>query len=310
MESERLKRVAIALALAMVQPAWAETVHSLDQVKPHLKTPEARKTFSEQMEGKPAPDLLGIHLSAPLTSSALTTLLIPAGDTAKVNLVGAKPWPVRPDQSLAIVCTGGTAPYSASDPSCQRSLVQDDDIKEPPLHVYLGLVEARQGAPASLVAASGPIDCATDWGKSDLPQQPMAANDAKNGIIDFANVEQFDLAPYKIAPDQPAFGLRVSWMEGYSGGGANFGGLCLFTVDGDRLKQVLAVPMSADADIAGDWHKDGTRDHDITDAANLLIVSSHVTNGHFDLIVKSRAGGAQHVYRWAKEAGAYKSESK
>jgi hypothetical protein len=310
MELGMFKRVAIVLALAVVQPAWAETVHSLDQVKPHLKTPEARKNFSEQMEGKPAPDLLGIHLSAPLTSSTLTSLLIPSGDTAKVNLVGAKPWPVRPDQSLAIVCTGGTEPYSASEPSCQRSLVQDDDNKEPPLHVYLGLVEARNGTPASLVAASGPIDCATYWGKSDLPRQPMAADDAKNGIIDFANVEQFDLAPYKIAPDQPAFGLRVSWMEGYSGGGANFGGLCLFTVEGDRLKQVLAVPMSADADIAGDWHKDGTRDHDISEAANVLIVSPHVTNGHFDLIVKGRTGGAQQVFRWTKDAGVYKAESK
>ena len=33
-------------------------------------------------------------------------------------------------------------------------------------------------------------------------------------------------------------------------------------VDG-AVKQILAVPMSAFKDVAGDWNKDGTRDHQI-----------------------------------------------
>jgi hypothetical protein len=43
--------------------------------------------------------------------------------------------------------------------------------------------------------------------------------------------------------------------------------LYLFAIGGDRLRQVFAAPMSAYRDIAGDWHKDATRDHDITDSA-------------------------------------------
>jgi hypothetical protein len=297
-----LKLIAGLASLALVQPALAEKVHSLDQVQQHLKTPDARKFFKEQMQGKPAPDLLGLHLPAALPASAITKLLVPASDAEKPTLIGARPWPLRPNLYVAIVCSGGEGPLTPGEPQCARS----NDDKEPPLHVYLGVIEAKGGMAPSLVAASAPVTCAMDWSKSNLPRQPMAADDAKDGMIQPDQFDQFDLAPYKIAPDQRAFGLRGSWMESYSGGGANFSGLCLFTMDGGRLRQVLAVPMSAYADIAGDWHKNGTRDHDITDAANVLIVSSHVSDGRFDLVVKGRTGGARQAFRWSKAADAYR----
>jgi hypothetical protein len=300
-----LKLIVGLMSFALVYPAWAETVHSLDRVEKNLKTPEAKKFFSEQMEGKPAPDLLGIHLPAVLPDSAITGLLVPPGDSAKRNLIGAKPWPVRPDLYVAIACTGGAEPYSPNEPRCARS---PGDEKEPPLHVYLGVIEAKDGSAPHLVAASDPVDCAMDWSKSGLPRQPMAADDTKDGIIVPQSFDRFDLARYKIAAEQPAFGLRGGWTESYSGGGANFTGLCLFTTEGDKLKQVLAVPMSAYSDVAGDWHKNQTRDHDITDAANVLIVSSNSTDGHFDLIVKGPAKGRQQrVFQWSKAGGAYQA---
>lgn len=296
-------KLVIGALLLVAQPAWAETVHSLDQVPRQLKTPEAKKFFSEQIQGKPAPDLLGTQLPATLPANAITGLLVPRDNTAKPNLIGAKPWPVQPDLYVAIVCTGGTEPYDPKEPRCARS---PNDDKEPPLLVYLGAIAAKPGVAPSLVAASGPVDCAMNWRKTNLPRQPMAADDSKDGVIKPDSFERFDLARYKIGPDQTAFGLRGAWMESYSGGGANFTGLCLFAIDGNRLKQVLAAPMSAYSDVAGDWHKDGTRDHDITDAANVLVVTPQVTEGHFDLIVKARTGGKQQVYRWAKAAGAYR----
>lgn len=290
-------------ALAFGQLANAETVHSLGEVPKQLKTPEAKRFFSEQMQGKPAPDLLGVHLPAALTADAIIGLLVPRDDKAKPHLVGAKSWPARPNLYVAIVCTGGTAPYSAGEASCARS---PGDDKEPPLHVYLGVLETKAGGAVSLVAASGAIDCATDWSRSNLPRRPAAADDAQGGIIRPHRFDRFDLARYKIAPDRVAFGLRGAWSESYSGGDANFTGLCLFTLDGKRLHEVLAAPMSAYADVAGDWHKDGTRDHDITDAANVLIVSGHQTGGHFDLLLKSRGHGKPQTFRWAQSAGAYR----
>lgn len=301
-----LRIVFCIVALALTQPSLAETVRSLDQVPGQLKTPEAKKFFREQMEGKPAPDLLGTHLPPMLPASTVAALLVPADDHGKVHLVGAKPWPVSPDLYVAIVCTGGEEPFSSGEPRCARS----GAANSAPLHVYLGLIAARKETAPTVLAASGPVDCAMDWRDSSLPRQPMAADDAKDGIIPPDSFESFDLAHFRIAPDQLAFGVRGGWMEGYSGGGANFTGLCLFTRDGQRLKQVLAVPMSAYSDIAGDWHKNGTRDHDITDAANVLIVSPRRTDEHFDLIVKDGAGPERQVFRWSKATGAYRPAGK
>lgn len=292
------------LAITLGQLAHAETVHSLGEVPNRLKTPEAKKFFSEQMQGKPAPDLLGVHLPAGFSAEKIVGALVPPDDKGKPHLVGAKPWPARPNDYVAIVCTGGSKPYSAGESTCAHSPNHD---KELPLHVYLGVLTLKDGGAVSLEAASGPVDCATDWSRSNLPRQPSAADDAKDLVIKPESFDRLDFAKYTIAPEQIAFGLRGSWSESYAGGGANFTSLCLFTVDGHRLRQVLAAPMSAYADIAGDWHKDGTRDHDITDAANVLIVARHETDGHFDLVLKGGGHGKGQTFRWAKSAAAYRA---
>ena len=64
--------------------------------------------------------------------------------------------------------------------------------------------------------------------------------------------------------------------------------------------------MSACSEIAGDWYKDGTRDHDITDVANLLVVLRHETAGHFDLELRQRHGKARQVWRWDAARSAYR----
>ncbi|MGH6665435.1 MAG: hypothetical protein ACREB2_11120 [Pseudolabrys sp.] len=301
-----LKWIVCLLSLACAQAAVAETVHSLDQVPKHLKTPQAKEFFQEQIEGKPAPDKLGVHLPAALPAPTAAKLLVPASDRAAPTLVGAKPWPGHMDLYVVIVCTGGAGPLG-SDPQCAQG---DPGSKEPALHVYLGVIEAKDDTPPRLVAASGAVDGAMSWDDTGLPKSPMAADDAGGGPTRPEAFDRFDLAPYKIAPGQIAFGLRVSWSESYSGGGANYTGLCLFVVDDGRLRQVLAVPMSAYADIAGDWHKDRTRDHDITDSANVLVVSGHSTDGHYDLIVKNGKERWQRVYRWSKDIGAYRAAEK
>jgi hypothetical protein len=298
-----MKAIIVALTLVSAQPAWAETIHSLGQIQGQLKTPQAQGFFAEQMQGKPAPDGLGVHLPAILSAAAVTSLVEPASNGANPALVGAKPWPGQPDLYVAIVCTGGAAPLTPGELQCARP---DPGETQPPLHVYLAVIEAKDGTPPRLVARSEPVDGAMHWNDSGLPRQPMAADDASGGVIQPDRFDRFDLAPYKVAPGQPAFGLRASWTESYSGGGANFTGLCLFTMEGDRLKQVLAVPMSAYSDVAGDWHQDQTRDHDITDAANVLVVTSHSTDGHFDLLVKGLTGHWRQLFRWSASAESYK----
>ena len=117
--------IAGLVSLAVILPAAAETVHSLDQVPGKLKSPEAKKFFSEQMEGKPAPDLLGTHLPSALSADAIAKLLVPLADKSEPHLVGAKPWDALPNAYVAIVCTGGEKPYSAKEPVCAKTIGDD-----------------------------------------------------------------------------------------------------------------------------------------------------------------------------------------
>ncbi|MGH6988656.1 MAG: PDZ domain-containing protein [Stellaceae bacterium] len=265
------------IAPAIVAPAWAKTVHSLGQVPGQLTSPEAKSYWAQQMVGKKGPDGLGVRLPSALTAPAIIDLLRPAGDHAKPTLVGAKPWPEGgKDRYAAIVCTGGAA-FDPDDPVCAEG-----DANAPPLKLYLGVIAARPGTAPHLIARLGPVAGKVDWDLTDMP----APDDLGDGTPQ--RFERFDLARYRIAPGEAAFGLRVGWMYGYSGGGSNYSALLLFAIERGVLHQMLAAPMSVYRNIAGDWHADGTRDHDITDESNLLIVSRNRTAGHFDLIAKAR----------------------
>lgn len=268
------------LALLCILPARAATMHLLDEVPGQLKTPEGKSVWQQQMEGKPGPDGLGVRLPPGWSAPDVSGLLLPAGDRRAPALVGAKRWPRQPGRFVAIVCTGGAA-FDPGDPVCRRS----DDAKAEPLRVYLGVIAANGDGLPRLVARGGPFDGKINW-NSDMPAPEAVEDGGGTGLPQ--SFESFDLAPYRIAPGEPAFGLRAGWNYGYAGGFAKYQALYLFTVEGGLLRQVLATPMSAFKDIAGDWHKDGTRDHQITDDADILVVASHRTAGHFDLIVKAK----------------------
>lgn len=257
------------------------TVHSSAAIEGHLKTPEARQYWQQQIGGGPAADRLGVHLPPGLSAKAITALLLPPGDHDQPTLVGAKPWPGDPGRFVAIVCTGGE-PFDAGDPVCQRPYASDSGPGPPPLHVYLGVLQSASGTTPRLLAESGAIDGTVDWSSSDLPAPDTPDSEQPQRI------EGFDLAPYRIAPGTPAFGLRVGWIAGYSGGSTRNTALYLFASEGGRLRLVLAVPMSAFQDFAGQWHRNGTRDHTLIDETNILIVAPVRTAGHYDLLVKAK----------------------
>lgn len=306
----RLPGCALALSIclmlaASLNVAQAETAHSLSQVPSLLKTPESKQVFKEQMEGKPAPDKLGIHLPAGLTAQEITALLLPAdGKTPAqpLNTVGAKPLPGEPDLYVAIVCTGGDIPTNADDMRCNHF---PGSQAKAPLKVHLGLIQMKPGETPKLAAKRVTVDGSADWSNTGLSSAPDAL-DQTGSKIHPQQYDGFDLAPYRISTSHRAFGLRGEWFDGYSGGMGSYSALYLFAVVDGALKMVLAAPMSSYKDIAGDWHKDGTRDHDITQAAHVLIVLKHSTNGHFDLELRNRTGHWRRTYRWSATAAAYR----
>ena len=293
----------IILAMVFAGPAFGQTAHSSDQVPGLLKTPESKQVFAEQMQGKPALDRLGLRLPDGLAAQQIAALLLPPGIPGTLNVVGAKPLSGQTDHYVAIVCVGGDIPTGPDDTPCNRYPGEDST---PPVQAYVGVIAAKPGTPPVLIATSPRVDGLVNWRDTDLPAAPQALDDAKGDSVAPDGFDGFDLAPYQIAPGQRAFGLRGKWSEAYSGGGAEYSALYLFAVVDGAVKQILAVPMSAHQDIAGDWHKDGTRDHQITDAANVLIVTAHSTDGHFDLLLKARDGRSGRAYRWSVGTATYR----
>lgn len=307
----RLPGYALALSICLMlaaspKAARAETAHSLGQVPSLLKTPESKQVFKEQMQGTPAPDKLGVHLPSGLTAQEIIALLLPADSKTPappLNIVGAKPLPGETDLYVAIVCTGGDIPTSATDTPCNQ--FPGGNVK-PYLRAHLGIIKMKPGEAPQAAAKPVLVDGSLDWSDTGLSSAPDAADESGSNGITPQQFDGFDLAPYRISKSQRAFGLRGEWFDGYSGGMGSYSALYLFAVVDGALKMVLATPMSSYKDIAGDWHKDGTRDHDITQAAHVLIVLKHSTNGHFDLELRNRTGHWRRLYQWSATAAAYR----
>lgn len=303
-----LMLLCVSLGLSLALPATvvgAEAAKSLDQVPAKLKTPEGKKVFEEQIEGKTPPDALGTHLPQGLTAKDIAALVLPPANKAPLNAAGAKLLPDQPGLYAAVFCTGGDVPIKATDAQCSEF----SGSAKVHLQAYLGLIEMQSGAAPKLAAKPAAVNGLIDWNDTDLPDAPDAAQGADSGIAPSA-YESLDLAPYRIAPDQRAFGLRGTWSDGYSGGFGSYNALYLFAVVDGALKQVLAVPMSSFKSIAGDWNKDGTRNHETTEGAHVLIVTKQMTAGHFDLLLKNRKGKGQQLYQWSATANVYQPVKK
>jgi hypothetical protein len=298
-----MSKLLFLLSLAFAAPAAAQTVHSLDKVPGVLKTPEAKAAFAQQIEGRPAPDGLGVRLPAGLSAAQVTGLLVPPGDKTPASIVGARPLPGHPGVYVAIVCTGGNVPGPSEDKACDQTHFGGP---VPPMHVYVGLIQVAAGSAPSRLARPAELDGKVDWRDNILGDAPDDVEDTKDGLLVPDAITAFDLAPYVIAPGQRAFGLLGNWNVGYAGGGAQYDALYLFAdVDG-TMTQILATPMSFSKMLAGEWHKDGTRDHEESEGANVLVVTQRLTNGHFDLLQKPRLGKGGRLFKWSSAANRYK----
>ena len=295
----------LLLSLLLGSPAAAQTVHSLDQVPKVLKTPEAKATFAQQIEGKPAPDGLGARLPTGLSESLIAGLLVPASDRTPVSLVGARALPGQPGVYVAIACTGGEKPGPSDDKTCDQT---NFGAPRPDMRVYVGLIDTAAGVPPRLAAKPALLRDKVDWRDTILGDAPDAVEETKDGRLSPDSLTRFDLAPYVIAPGQRAFGLVGHWNVGYAGGGADYDALYLFAVVDGTVTQILATPISFSKMLAGDWHKDGTRDHDMTEGANVLVVTTHATNGHFDILQKARTDKARRVFKWSAAGNRYEAD--
>lgn len=293
-----------------VPSAWADTtVPSLDKARGAIQTEDARRMYDGQMSGAPQPDRLGVALPDGFTRDFLVQQLAPGLDPKRLLVAGVKPWGQRPGTFVAMVCLASTPERAArlikfGGGEC-ADLSSDDDKNG----AWFGVFGTTPGkAPTLLARTDGPVKTPTDWRNTniDLPQD-LATEDANAPLLSMPTEwKHFDLAAYKIAPGAVAFGVRAGWSEGYSGGGANFEALYLFHIDGPTLRVVFAQPMSFFKSIAGDWHPDGTRDHDMSDASNILVVLPEKTDGYFDLQLRQQGGKWRKTLKWSAVERGYR----
>jgi hypothetical protein len=291
----------IALSLAAGGPAFGTEVRSLGAVEGAITTPEGLRAFSEQITGTPIPDRFGTKLPDGLAAADVERLLRPASDTQPLNTVGVKSLSGFPHTYAALLCTGGDIPHDANDTRCQ-SFSSTTSVS-----VHLGILRFHAGEPPKMLVGPLDMDGAVSWRNTGLNSAPDDAEDAPgDGRIKPSEIVGFDPAAYVLTPDQPTFGIRGAWNYGYSGGMSRYEALYLFSANGSHLSRVLAAPVSAFRMTAGGWHKDGTREHIVTESANLLIVLPSRTDGHADILLKSRRSKWQHTFRWRDADAGYR----
>ncbi|WP_164871811.1 SH3 domain-containing protein [Solirhodobacter olei] len=266
--------------LAATAPAH---VHDLGAVPGAIAQPEGKRSFASQIGGTPDTGPLGTPLPAGLTRDAVLRLVAPEADPKRVTLVGAKPWPHLANGYVALVCAAhdpADLPPAGAPPGCDSNP-----------DVYLGVLRMPPGGTPHLVARTPKgFVLNSDWAPPAgapilLPSiAPEGADTWPAGRSD-NSVSGFDLAPYRIAPGTYAFGLRSDQTEGYSGGYATFETLHLFQIDGTTLRRILAQPIYVMKMTAGDWNKDGTRQHDVSEDRLVLAVLPHLVAGHYELRV-------------------------
>ncbi len=272
----------MALALFFLSfTALCETstlVHSLDQIPSAFKSKEGLAKFQEQINGDTLPDGFGTTLPAGLSAKTIVELVAPRENASSAWLVGVKPWSYRPNSFIAIVI------FSVDT-------------------VYLAMLEYQENKiPAKVIANYGkPLDIAgntVNWDNIDLGDENLPNSDDMTYY-------RFDFAPFKISENQTAFGIRVNWSNSYAGGGADFQALMLFVAKGDRIINILLEPIYYFSDIAGNWHDDGTRDHNLSEGENIVIMLPHKTNGYYDLQLKTVGSKQKQVFFWSDEKKRY-----
>ncbi len=286
------------------------TVGSLDRARGAIKSRDARAAFDREIGGAPVPDGFGTKLPEGFTKDMLASQLAPDRDPALLILAGAKPWPAsaRPGSYVAIVCFAATAAAAATPPGTTPPLQCDNYGGDKAPEVWLGVYERGvDGVPYLIARTDRPVTDPVDWSATNIDApQSLDNDDGKTAAQALPeNWQRFDLARYLLREGEYAFGVRAGWSEGYAGGGASFEALYLFRIEGKSLKVVFAQPMMFSKMLAGDWHKDGTRDHEMSDGSNTLSVLPATTGGYHDLQLREQGGKGRQTFHWSARAKAY-----
>ncbi|EPJ0882563.1 hypothetical protein [Citrobacter freundii] len=292
-----MKKFVPLVLLASLSPAFATTVQNLDAVPGAIQHTEGKQIFAEQMAGATPAKGFG-ELPQGLSENQWIGWVAPNENPNNLILTGAKAWG-KEGKYIGIACfadnqadAGQAKKYA--DNTCPENYNNGRANK-----LYLGVFSWQNQQLQPIARSEKPLNQISAWNKAAEKESD------DESVRPLAYYTKLDLAPYRIAPDTLAFGVRGGYSDAYSGGGAFYEVLELYTIKDSKIINVFSDLVYYYSDIAGDWNKDGTRQHDISESKYILKLRSAKTQGFYDLEVVNLQDKSSQIFHWSESLQQY-----
>lgn len=292
-----MKKFVPLVLLASLSPAFATTVQNLDAIPGVIQHTEGKQIFAEQMAGATPAKGFG-ELPQGLSENQWIGWVAPNENPNNLILTGAKAWG-KEGKYIGIACfadnqadAGQAKKYA--DNTCPENYNNGRANK-----LYLGVFSWQNQQLQPIARSEKPLNQISAWNKAAEKESD------DESVRPLAYYTKLDLAPYRIAPDTLAFGVRGGYSDAYSGGGAFYEVLELYTIKDSKIINVFSDLVYYYSDIAGDWNKDGTRQHDISESKYILKLRSAKTQGFYDLEVVNLQDKSSQIFHWSESLQQY-----
>ena len=292
-----MKKFVPLVLLASLSPAFATTVQNLDAVPGAIQHTEGKQIFAEQMAGATPAKGFG-ELPQGLSENQWIGWVAPNENPNNLILTGAKAWG-KEGKYIGIACfadnqadAGQAKKYA--DNTCPENYNNGRANK-----LYLGVFSWQNQQLQPIARSEKPLNQISAWNKAAEKESD------DESVRPLAYYTKLDLAPYRIAPDTLAFGVRGGYSDAYSGSGAFYEVLELYTIKDSKIINVFSDLVYYYSDIAGDWNKDGTRQHDISESKYILKLRSAKTQGFYDLEVVNLQDKSSQIFHWSESLQQY-----
>ena len=292
-----MKKFVPLVLLASLSPAFATTVQNLDAVPGVIQHTEGKQIFAEQMAGATPAKGFG-ELPQGLSEKQWIAWVAPNEDPDNLILTGAKSWG-KDGKYIGIACFADNKADAEqakkyADNTCPENYSNGRANK-----LYLGVFSWQNQQLQPIARSEKPLNQISAWNKAAEKESD------DESVRPLAYYTKLDLAPYRIAPDTLAFGVRGGYSDAYSGGGAFYEVLELYTIKDSKIINVFSDLVYYYSDIAGDWNKDGTRQHDISESKYILKLRSAKTQGFYDLEVVNLQDKSSQIFHWSESLQQY-----
>ena len=292
-----MKKFVPLVLLASLSPAFATTVQNLDAVPGVIQHTEGKQIFAEQMAGATPAKGFG-ELPQGLSENQWIGWVAPNENPNNLILTGAKAWG-KDGKYIGVACfadnqadAGQAKKYA--DNTCPENYNNGRANK-----LYLGVFSWQNQQLQPIARSEKPLNQISAWNKAAEKESD------DESVRPLAYYTKLDLAPYRIAPDTLAFGVRGGYSDAYSGGGAFYEVLELYTIKDSKIINVFSDLVYYYSDIAGDWNKDGSRQHDISESKYILKLRSAKTQGFYDLEVVNLQDKSSQIFHWSESLQQY-----